>query len=142
MSPWRENLSALAKFDNVCCKLSGMATEAGAAEAETTQAGAAEAETTQVGTTGAEATQAGVIDAAGIKSGAAGWTAHQLAPYADVAIEAFGPRRLMFGSDWPVCLLATDYRRWVQTVRSFIAALSADEQAWIMGRAAMAAYRL
>ena len=41
----------------------------------------------------------------------AGWTYDQLTPYMDVAFEAFGPRRLMFGSDWPVCTLAAPYER-------------------------------
>ncbi len=40
------------------------------------------------------------------------WRAEELLPFFDAALEAFGPQRLMFGSDWPVCLLAGDYRRW------------------------------
>jgi len=70
------------------------------------------------------------------------WTPDQLSPYIDVALEAFGPRRLMFGSDWPVCLVACDYIRWVKLVRSFIKTLSRDEQADIMGETAMRAYRI
>lgn len=39
----------------------------------------------------------------------ASWTVDDLRPYAEVVLEAFGPRRLMFGSDWPVCTLAASY---------------------------------
>jgi L-fuconolactonase len=70
------------------------------------------------------------------------WTPEQLRPYFDTALEAFGPRRLMFGSDWPVCLVACDYARWVQLVRDWITPLSSDEQAAIMGENATQVYRL
>jgi L-fuconolactonase len=40
-----------------------------------------------------------------------GWKEEQLRPYFDTVIEAFGPKRLMFGTDWPVCLVAADYIR-------------------------------
>ncbi len=48
----------------------------------------------------------------------------------------------MFGSDWPVCRVACDYKRWVELVGRFIAKLSADEQARIMGGTAVEAYGL
>lgn len=70
------------------------------------------------------------------------WTPEQLRPYVDVVLEAFGPRRVMFGSDWPVCLVACDYGRWVRTVQDFIAPLSVTEQSRIMGATAIEAYRL
>ncbi|MBC8352614.1 MAG: amidohydrolase family protein [Planctomycetes bacterium] len=70
------------------------------------------------------------------------WSPELIRRYWDVAIEAFGPKRLMFGSDWPVCLLRTGYGNWVATVREFIADLSADEQADIMGTNAVRAYSL
>ena len=57
-------------------------------------------------------------------------------------LEAFGPRRLMFGSDWPVCTLASTYQRWVDTVEVLIGGASADEQARIWGGTAIEAYRL
>jgi L-fuconolactonase len=60
----------------------------------------------------------------------------------DVALEAFGPRRLMFGSDWPVCLLAVGYRRWVDLVREFVSRLSEAEQRRVMGETAVEAYGL
>jgi L-fuconolactonase len=70
------------------------------------------------------------------------WTIDDLRPYVDVALEAFGPARLMFGSDWPVCTLATGYGRWVETVEALIAPLSEAERARIMGGTAVEAYRL
>ena len=70
------------------------------------------------------------------------WTSADLQPYLQTALQAFGPRRLMFGSDWPVCLLAGSYLRWHQTVAEFIAPLTPDEQNRIMGDTAIEAYRL
>lgn len=70
------------------------------------------------------------------------WTEPQLRPYFDHALEVFGPSRLMFGSDWPVCLDACGYARWCEIVRGWVAPLSADEQARILGGTAIDAYRL
>lgn len=70
------------------------------------------------------------------------WTPSLLRPYFEVVLEAFGPQRLMFGSDWPVCLVATEYAAWVEFVRSCTVALSSEEQSWIFGRTASTAYRL
>lgn len=70
------------------------------------------------------------------------WTPELLRPYFDVVLDAFGPKRLMFGSDWPVCLVAAEYARWFDFVRTCTSTLSTDEQAWIFGRAASTAYRL
>ncbi len=70
------------------------------------------------------------------------WTADQLRPYLDAALEAFGPERLMFGSDWPVCLLACDYAGWYHLARDFASDLSASEQDRIFGGTAAEAYRL
>jgi L-fuconolactonase len=70
------------------------------------------------------------------------WTLSDLLPYLDSALEAFTPQRLMFGSDWPVCTLATPYGRWVETVTAYIAPLAAAEQERIMGGTAVEAYRL
>ena len=69
-------------------------------------------------------------------------TPEQLRPYMDVALEAFGPGRLMFGSDWPVCLLAVDYRGWLAVVREFAASLSPVEQERLFGGTAVEAYGL
>ena len=70
------------------------------------------------------------------------WTPQQLRPYFDAALEAFGARRLMFGSDWPVCLLACGYRRWFQIVRDFAAKLTSDEQERLLEYSAIEAYGL
>ena len=70
------------------------------------------------------------------------WTEKDLQPYAEVVLEAFGPRRIMFGSDWPVLLVAGTYKRWVEVVRQMIGSLSNDDQDWIMGKTAVEAYQL
>ena len=61
------------------------------------------------------------------------WNANLLEPYFQTALEAFGPERLLFGSDWPVCLLRTDYDRWFNTVKTAIGELSPPEQSAILG---------
>jgi L-fuconolactonase len=66
------------------------------------------------------------------------WTPADLEPYFDVVMEAFGPSGLMFGSDWPVCLVACEYGRWADLVRR----LTGAEQAAIRGRTAAQVYRL
>src|SRR5450432_2014073 len=93
LEPWRNNLSELARRENVYCKLSGLVTEAD--------------------------WKAG--------SGA------ELRAYVEIALAAFGPQRMMFGSDWPVCLLATTYADWFATVSQLISALSAAEKDQIFG---------
>lgn len=70
------------------------------------------------------------------------WTPADLQPYLDTVLAAFGPRRLMFGSDWPVCLLATSYARWFKLVESEIAKLSPAERDRILGGTAVEAYKL
>ena len=68
------------------------------------------------------------------------WTPQELQPYIDVVLAAFGPRRIMYGSDWPVMLLAGDYARWYRTVNLAIAKLSKAEQDRIMGGTSAEAY--
>jgi L-fuconolactonase len=70
------------------------------------------------------------------------WTEAQLQPYLETVLEAFGPTRLMFGTDWPVCLVACPYGRWHDVVSRFAASLSSDEQASLFGHAAARAYSL
>jgi L-fuconolactonase len=70
------------------------------------------------------------------------WTEAELRPYLETVLEAFGPDRLMFGSDWPVCLLATGYADWLALIRRFIAPLSAHEQSEILAGSARRAYGL
>ncbi|MER5437391.1 amidohydrolase family protein [Streptomyces sp. NPDC002790] len=49
-----------------------------------------------------------------------GWTVEDLRPYADAVIDAFGPARVMFGSDWPVCTLAATYRQVIDTAKELV----------------------
>jgi L-fuconolactonase len=70
------------------------------------------------------------------------WTVEMLRPYWDVALAAFGPARLMFGSDWPVCLLRSTYADWVAAVSMLTSRLSDDEQAAFWGKTASKAYGL
>ena len=70
------------------------------------------------------------------------WSDEGLYPYIDVVLEAFTPKRLMFGSDWPVVTLASSYQRWIGTVRVAIAQLSPTERDWILAKTAIEAYRL
>jgi L-fuconolactonase len=70
------------------------------------------------------------------------WTVEDLRPYAETALEAFGPERLLFGSDWPVCAVASTYNRWVSVVKQWIAKLSANEQEMILGGNAQQFYGL
>ncbi len=70
------------------------------------------------------------------------WKDADLRPYIDHVLNVFGPKRCMFGSDWPVALLATDYKRWVDLVKGVISSLSQSEQDRIMGGTAIEAYKL
>lgn len=70
------------------------------------------------------------------------WTVKDLQPYWESVLEFFGPNRLLFGSDWPVCLAATEYSRWLEIVRDWAAPLSAAEQAALWGETASRVYRL
>jgi L-fuconolactonase len=70
------------------------------------------------------------------------WTYEQILPYLEAALEAFTPARLMFGSDWPVCLVATTYLDWVRTIERLTEKLSAAERQAIFCDTATRAYRL
>lgn len=61
------------------------------------------------------------------------WREEDLLPYLDVVAEAFGPARLMIGSDWPVCLLAANYERTMNVVSAWAKKFSPAEQAGIFG---------
>ena len=102
ISPWRENITELARRENVFCKLSGLVTEASWQS----------------------------------------WTEADLDPYLEIVLAAFGAKRVMFGSDWPVILLASSYKHWVDIVRRGISRLSEYEQARILGQSATEIYRL
>jgi L-fuconolactonase len=70
------------------------------------------------------------------------WSIESLLPYLDVAVEAFGPERLMAGSDWPVCLVATEYGRWWRVLRDYFADCSEAERTQIFGATATKTYGL
>jgi L-fuconolactonase len=70
------------------------------------------------------------------------WTADQLRPYAEVALETFGPDRLMAGSDWPVCLLAATYDEVFSAAEQLCSGLSAAERDQVFGGTAERVYRL
>jgi L-fuconolactonase len=70
------------------------------------------------------------------------WSADDCRPYLDVVFEAFGPNRLMFGSDWPVCLLAGTYRRVKGLIDDYARSLSAADRERIFGLNAAKFYRL
>jgi L-fuconolactonase len=74
--------------------------------------------------------------------GSKGWNDEDLQPYLNTVLEAFGSRRLMFGSDWPVCLLATSYARWYETIVRWAEPLSTHERDWLFGKSAIKAYRI
>lgn len=99
---WRRHFTRMAELPNVCCKLSGLVTEA-----EWTS-----------------------------------WTPAELRPYLDAALEAFGPSRLMIGSDWPVCLVAASYADVAGLVRDAIGEYSDDEQERILRGTARDFFRL
>jgi L-fuconolactonase len=71
-----------------------------------------------------------------------GWTVAQLQPYADVVLEAFGSERLMFGSDWPVCLLAASYVQVLEAADAVTAELSEAERQDVFGGTAARVYGL
>lgn len=72
----------------------------------------------------------------------ASWTRELIRPYVQVALEAFGTERVMFGTDWPVCLLRSSYTQWVDTVLDELSGLSSDEVDAIMGENAVRLYGL
>jgi len=73
----------------------------------------------------------------------ASWTTADIRrPVWDVLLSAFGPDRLMFGSDWPVCVLAGGWDRWAATVEELLHDLSGDEQHAVLNGTATGFYRL
>jgi L-fuconolactonase len=102
MEPWASDLRALARRENVSCKLSGLATQAEWS----------------------------------------GWTVDELAPYAEVVLDAFGPGRMMAGSDWPVCELAGDYQTVWGAIAAMAGGLTQSEQTQVLASTATEVYRL
>jgi L-fuconolactonase len=90
---WHEDIRAIAKHENVYCKISGMVTEADWHH----------------------------------------WKKEDFHPYIDTVVEAFGTKRIMYGSDWPVCQVAATYTEMLNIVQEYFAKFSADEQAAFFG---------
>lgn len=71
------------------------------------------------------------------------WKPSDLIPYLDAVFYAFGPERLMFGSDWPVCLIASTYERWVDLLELYTTqALSVEQRAAFWAKNAIRFYNL
>jgi L-fuconolactonase len=70
------------------------------------------------------------------------WTKDDFVPYLDVISESFGPTRLMYGSDWPVCLVAASYEQVFALVKDYFSTFSQHEQDLIFGENAIRFYNL
>ncbi|MFT7033278.1 MAG: L-fuconolactonase [Cyclobacteriaceae bacterium] len=70
------------------------------------------------------------------------WKEAEFTPYLDVIFEAFGVDRVMYGSDWPVCLVASEYNRMLSIVENYISKYSDADKAKVMGENAMSFYSL
>ncbi len=99
---WKKGMEAIAKRPNVCCKVSGMVTEADMRN----------------------------------------WKETDFMPYLDAVVETFGINRLMYGSDWPVCLAAGSYKAVLDIARKYFAAFSVTEQQLVFSKNASAFYHL
>ncbi len=100
--PWKQEITKLASFENVYCKISGLVTEADHDS----------------------------------------WTPEDLRPYIEHVIEAFSFDRVIYGSDWPVSTLASDFPRWVQTLKEAVSGCSTDELNKLFHDNAIEFYRL
>ena len=70
------------------------------------------------------------------------WRVKDIKPYVDFCLENFGPERLMYGSDWPVCLIAGEYDQVIYAIKACLAELSISEQEAIYGKTASLFYKL
>ena len=70
------------------------------------------------------------------------WTPEQITPYMDLILTSFGSKRILFGSDWPVCLVAGSYKKVKELVTNFISKLSENEKTNIMGKNAINLYNI
>ena len=68
------------------------------------------------------------------------WSPEGLRPYLDVVVEAFEVERLMAGSDWPVCLVASEYARWFEVLREYFSGFSDSERDAVFGGTAVEVY--
>lgn len=70
------------------------------------------------------------------------WKQDDFIPYIDAVIEAFGPHRIMYGSDWPVCLVAASYGQMLGIVQEYFSSFSETEQELFFGKNAIKFYSL
>lgn len=70
------------------------------------------------------------------------WKIEDFRPYVEVLLDGFGPKRLMFGSDWPVCLLAASYQEVVNLAQALTSELSDNEKEYFWAKTAINSYRL
>ena len=101
LTHWYEDIARLATLPQVCCKLSGLVTEA-----------------------------------------ATNWKRADVQPYIDHIIDVFGPKRVLWGSDWPVLNLASDYGEWLRLCVAALAHLKEEERRAVFGLNAQAFYRI
>jgi L-fuconolactonase len=87
--------------------------------------------------TGAYCKLSGLVTEAG-----KAWSVGQLRPYVDHLLAQFGPQRLIWGSDWPVCTLSATYTDWVRATGELLDGLTLEEKAAVLGGNAETAYRL
>lgn len=73
---------------------------------------------------------------------ASGWDAETLSPIINFCLDTFGPDRVVFGGDWPVCLLGASYRQWVEALRTVIASRPAADQRKLLSENAVRLYKL
>ena len=99
---WKKDMEAIATFENVYCKISGMVTEADWKN----------------------------------------WKAKDFFPYLDVVVKSFGTNRIMYGSDWPVCLAAASYEQALNIVKEYFSSFSKNEQDLFFGGNAVKFYNL
>ena len=99
---WGQQIKAVATFENVHCKISGMVTEADWTS----------------------------------------WKKTDFTQYLDAVVEAFGTRRIMYGSDWPVCTLAANYQQQYAIVADYFSSFSQAEQDQFFGQNATQFYNL
>ena len=71
-----------------------------------------------------------------------GWSAEHLAPIIDFCLLQFGPERVVFGGDWPVCLLGAPYANWVSALKEVISQRSEKEQRQLLHDNAVRLYGL
>ncbi|WP_345764937.1 amidohydrolase family protein [Diaminobutyricibacter sp. McL0608] len=85
-----------------------------------------------------------VAKMSGVTSGLAkgGWSADDLRPYVDYALDAFGPERLMYGSDWPLAELGGGAPAWTAALESLLGGQTASDRERIFGSTAAAVYSL